>query len=89
MKRLCLKDFMTAPESNHSLTNLNVLRRNNLLCNADFFFFLIETVGNNGLTLDTAVSRGIYLYEICIPTDGSWLSNNWLHQLCNKKVRFS
>ena len=61
MKRLCLKDFMTAPESNHSLTNLNVLRRNNLLCNADFFFFLIETVGNNGLTLDTAVSRGIYI----------------------------
>ena len=52
---------MTAPESNHSLTNLNVLRRNNLLCNADFFFFLIETVGNNGLTLDTAVSRGIYM----------------------------
>ena len=51
---------MTAPESNHSLTNLNVLRRNNLLCNADFFF-LIETVGNNGLTLDTAVSRGIYM----------------------------
>ena len=61
MKRLCLKDFMTAPESNHSLTNLNVLRRNNLLCNADSFFFLIETVGNNGLTLDTAVSRGIYM----------------------------
>ena len=51
---------MTAPESNHSLTNLNILRRNNLLCNTDFFF-LIETVGNNGLTLDTAVSRGIYM----------------------------
>ena len=78
---------MTAPESNHSLTNLNVLRRNNLLCNADFFF-LIETVGNNGLTLDTAVSRGIYMkFAYLLMVVGYQIIGYISYAI--KKVRFS
>ena len=82
---------MTAPESNHSLTKLNVLRRNNLLCNADFFFVFdsgIETVGNNGLTLDTAVSRGIYMKFAYLLMVVSYQIIGYISYAI-KKVRFS